>query len=941
MLSTPRRRPTGALGSATFVSALFLAACSSGGGDDSSASPGTPQPIDLASLSGVVLGPDGQPLNGALVRLGNLEVETDASGAFVMGFPEALPSSNLVIEVDGSPAEQGGQSFGVERFAFSVSADDDRPTVPFPIFLPDRNGPDGANATLNLNGDGETLGNVFLNPPGDGASLLIPFGTTVLIGGVPATTGLEVSIVPVPGEELGHPFPPNLAPSGFAAIGPTQARFIPSSGLPGLDVTLPNLGGFPNGATVDIWAYDEGSLGWVNRSVQTGQQGTVIGGGTAISANGVVVEGGIYTAALIVDNGLSTTITGSIVDFDGSPVRDAAVSTEFGQTALSDADGVFTLSGIPAFDYEAALTGGGSVPVNLRYRITTAAEDGAVAVPPITIPSIGIVPGSTTILSDTSIDVPEAGALVGVLTGDQEVPGTPVTLVGPDGSMDVQVGTGNQFFVLGLEPGFYTASTEFTASGPPVYASTEVSIGLTSAVTLSPESGTGSETLIVFVGVDDDSSASPLVPFGGAQVLLTGTDAGSSQGILRTTDPFGNAIFQGVDGPFTVSAEALIDAGGVQRRAAATLSSFTATGSPVQLALDGSAPLNVDSTLSGVVSGAPPLAPNTEYEVVCVARGDVAGERFIATATVNGATGAYSLNVPSDAILDFAVIQTTTSPNLVDSVTVSIIPDAGSVLPIAPGSNLTFDIPAAGLEQILFNQAVPVALTGGNSSNLTTDLELDLTLPGATGPNDTVRFTLPLGELDEPTATVALPDADSLVAAGYTLVLRASEGADTFGAGQRTVATEPLLTTASSIDLGLDTPPVTLFPADGAQFTLSELLDAGVAADLAEAADGAGLARLRFVGSGAELALGVDESVWTLWTAADDLPSVLPKLPMPVWAAGSTVTIELLAVRSLDGPIDLASFAGDDPINALLNLSESEILALGSADIVSVSVIAD
>ncbi|QDU69781.1 carboxypeptidase-like regulatory domain-containing protein [Engelhardtia mirabilis] len=935
-MPSTQRRPRSAFRIASVASLTLLAACGGGGGGDSSGPGGTPQPIQLASLSGVVVRPGGSGIEGATVRLGNLVVETNADGAFVMGFPEALPSKNVVLTVDGEPAELVGESFGTERYGFTVSATDERPTVPSTIVLPDRNSPDGDSATLTINGSGQVQNGTILNGGGD-LSLVIAAGTVVSIAGKAAPTGLEVSMVRVDGEELGHPLPSSIAAAGFAAIGPTEARFNPVGGLSGLSAVLPNEMGFPLGTVVDIWAWDGDSLAWVNRTAQTGQSGLVIsvpGGGTGIQAIGVVVEGGIYAGGLIANNGFSTTISGRLLNTDAQPIRDATVALATGQSGLTDEDGRYKITGVPAFNFTAAL---GSiptpVPVAVGYRISTAAEDGALVLPKASVPAIGITPGGTTNVGDTTFSIPKVGALVGVLTGEQEIPGTPVTLVGPTGSEFITVGESNQYFLLNLEPGFYTSSTVFAAGGNPVYASAVVTEGQTSAVTLSPEGGTGSQNVSVFVGIEDGASTTPLVPAPGAQVLLFGTDAGSEQGVLRTTDAFGLASFQGVDGPFVVSAESTAIVSGASRRLTTTAYAITPPGGSITLALDGVTQPVVNATLQGTLSDLPSLAAGQSLELLAVARGDVAGERWVASTPIDPVSGAYSIAVPPSQALDLALVTCDSAIAGADSDLAQIVALPTHPNPVSAGGIGTFDASFNDGPAIAFDQLVDLDLSGGPTKASTASVALDLTLPGATGVNDTVRLPVVLGELNANGGVLALPSIDPLVLAGYGLVLRVTEeGFDE----ERSVASTPLTAATGGIELTFDQPPLVDDPFDGATFTASDLAVAALDVDVSESSGA--LVRLRLAASGAPIALGIDESVWTIWAPANDIPAYLPTLPMPMWVSGSQVTLQASVLRSEDSPLNLGQFAAKAPILAGLDLSKSETLASGRSAVSTITV---
>jgi hypothetical protein len=920
---------------------LGLVGCSSSDDD----TPPAPSPIDIVSLSGVVLSPEGDPLPGVVARLGTTEAVTDAAGLFFLGFAEALPADDLLVHLDPADTPVAGR-FPALSIQFTLTSGDARATLPYAVVLPDLDDVAGEQVDLTTNSNGVVQNGTELgDASSDVPALSVPTGTTLTVDGDPLSGLIEVSILPVDPRELPFPIPNGLGPSGFALIDPLEASFDAPGAFVGLDVNLPNDRGFPLGTIVDIWAYDTDVHGWVNRSNQTGQRGTVIalmGGGTAIRANRVVTEGGIYTGALILNGNCDTRLQGRLLTPGGAPIVAATVALSTGQVARTDGDGEFDLPLVPAFDFDAAIDQDLCLPEGLTYRITRAAEDGGEVEGTFTLSGAGIDLNDVTDLGDLLFAEPTTGVLVGVLTGEGAMEGQQVELVGPGGTTMVEPSDSNQFFVTGLEPGFYTASFEFAFGVGAVFATAEVTAGEVGVLVLSPERGAGDSSLSVSVLLEDGSSATAPTPVAGAQVLLFGSDAASVDGLLRVTDGDGLATFEGVDGPFTVSAQALVEGD----RLAASLFGLDETlfgvGDPVfALVLDGSSVADDDATLAGTVSNLPVLGGTQSLEVLVVARGDVGGERFVARAPVDGA-GDYSLAVPSGQLFDLALLVLDSAAAGVDTelVTIKLIDAAAG--PIDSAMSLDFDLDATpDADTLLFGDSTDLTVSGGLGT--ATALVLELTLPGATGIDDTRRLPLPLGTVSATGGDVALPDVDLLAAGEFGLVLRATQGAAPQTGGARAAASAPLTASATELTLALDPAPEIVIPADGSDAGAAELAEAAFDLDLGLAGppEPGTLVALRIEATGAAIAMGVERSLWTLWLPAEELELVLPRLPLPMWVEGSSVVFTAEAWRAPGAPLDWIEFAQLAPLAAGVDLTAAGELRVGRSDANTVTVDAD
>lgn len=880
---------------------LLLAACASacGGGGGETSTPPPPSPIPIQTLSGVIRTTGDAPAAGAEVTLGEVSVQTDLDGHFFMGFPEALPADDLRVRIDpaGSPADD---DYATLEVVFTLLEGDGDATLPWNPIVPDLGNPSGTQLAFIFDGANGATGSGTLEPAAD-LKLQVAAGTTASIDGQLLDTSLLLSLQPVAGDAMPYPLPNGLAPAGFAFIGPTGIDFDPPVSA-GLDLFLPNTYGYPIGTEVFIYAYDEDLGLWVNRSSQTGSTGFVQGvpgnpGLTWVVAPGVVTESGLYTAGGFFQ-GCGTEVRGRLVDTSGGPLADATVAFSTGHAARTDEAGEFSLPGLPLFDYSAALSGlCVSKPYTFRL-LRAASEGGAIAGPFAGLtPSLNGVTDLGTI--PTGLAAPTSGVLVGLLTGSATEPAVTLEVNGPEGpSLSIEDADG-QFFQSDLTPGFYTASTQFENGITPIYSSTTIEAGRVGFVTLSPDRGTGSGTVTAFVGVEDGSTESPPTPVAGAQVLLFGSDSASAHGILRSTDVNGEVTFLGVDGPYTVSAQALVDG----RRSAASAVSVE-PGTTLQLILDDSAALTPEVTLSGVVANLP-ADPGLSVEVQAVARGDFGGALFSTRAAVDPGDGSYAVDVPPDVPIDLAVL---VLDGGAATPLAAVVPRAGGAVGpfgvgATPSAGLDADTAAPGA--IAFDRAVS-ATFGGADPGLPVTLSVDLALPAGG------RLRLTAGDLDPGGGVALLPDFEELGLGGYTATVRAEQGPQSAATGLRWRASYPAESNLAELAFNLDGAPQLLSPA-ASTLGAAELADSILEVALDPDAPAGSVARVRISATGAAIASGVTASTWTLYLDPGDIAAALPGLPLSMWVDGSSVSIDVESLRAADTPPTLEGLLESSP----------------------------
>src|SRR5207253_140237 len=162
-----------------------------------------------------------------------------------------------------------------------------------------------------------------------GASSSFPDGST---SGTLTLTQVENSRTPV-----------NL-PAGFFSSTIAQVTPFKTILTPGGKLTFPNTDGFPAGAQVTLFRFDQTTISPTLGSFIAAGVATVSADGQRIeTAAGAITEMGYY---FVSSAGQTTTVIGRVVDSDGTtPVRQALVRAR-GQEAFTDGNGAFIIRNV-------------------------------------------------------------------------------------------------------------------------------------------------------------------------------------------------------------------------------------------------------------------------------------------------------------------------------------------------------------------------------------------------------------------------------------------------------------------------------------------------------------------------------------------------------------------------------------------------------------------
>ncbi|MDF0643088.1 MAG: IPT/TIG domain-containing protein [Nitrospira sp.] len=221
----------------------------------------------VTMLVGLVLDEDDQPVNGALVTLGEMQVSTDDGGNFAMQNPPVGAEQLLLI--DGGPASTPQHSLPVIPYKVTIVAGQANALsfVPHLHFQKTTGLVDISNSSVER---------LVTDPELPGFQMTIPAGA--VITGWDNQPNTRISVRQVPLDRT--PIPP--LPGDRVGVSSYMDYFDkPGGGTPSepIPITFPNDLGAPPGTQVELWYYDEAPDG--SRPNQMAQYGT----GT-VSANG-------------------------------------------------------------------------------------------------------------------------------------------------------------------------------------------------------------------------------------------------------------------------------------------------------------------------------------------------------------------------------------------------------------------------------------------------------------------------------------------------------------------------------------------------------------------------------------------------------------------------------------------------------------------------------
>ncbi|HEX6885418.1 MAG TPA: hypothetical protein VF530_18730 [Planctomycetota bacterium] len=821
-------------------------ACSDSGGGGGGAA--------TATLSGTILGSQGLPLPGAVVEVSSTTLLLGGSGtttrsAVTDDFGNFIlldnPTGSVHVHVDGSGV--AGGTFASIELALVLGAG--ASILPQPVVLPDLSA--GSTELVVVDGNGMTVGDSTLGDPQTTFySLEIPTGTTITVDGIIPASGLvTVNVTSVPAREVPMPLPAGLQGTAFVTIQPPGAAFNPP-----LSLTLPNTENLALGTQVDIWSFDHGIGGWVNRSEQTGNRGVVmdVGGTELVVASNVITEGGWHSAVIDVEPLCATTLAGQVFA-EGSnavPVPNVLISLQTGQFGVTDAAGRFSIPSVPA--YNAAVLPQCELFDNVFLTALGPVSHGANRTSTM-VPTGILVLGGVTNVPPFDLTVSVTGSLVGSV---EDASGNPadgtVTLAGPQ-NRTVQT-SGAAFFASNLTPGAYTASFEF-ASKLTGTADITVTANQQAVVrVVEPGAPPGDDTIVVHVVDLTQAGVASKVPQ--ASVTLVGA---SGAPLFRTANGAGIAEFEDAPaGPYTVTAQIespLLPAGSF--RVATTVVGVNALGNPPTIVLPfldtGASPpaITTDAMLDGTVQNVP-ASTVLEYQIA---------DRVLGFFDSGPADTGFSASIPSGLALDVGVVAIdTTTQKIVSGIFVA------NVL-ATPGQTLMLDFDFANAHP--FDR--PIDMTYSNVQ-MHPSKSVELALGG-------LAYALQPG-VDFPDP-LCMPNLARAKFADFPAVL--AFGSEDLGpAFAESSCDQPLLgSTPLSLSVPFIGPPTINEPADGASFPSYGAgkvvdLDLGTAAGV-----GPGFNGISFFH---ESQSGDLLSLWNILvspqTLAVTLPPVFPSKPM-------------------------------------------------------------
>ena len=875
---SPRFAPAFVLTAGFALSAAALTGCSSS--DDDPVNPGGGA-VALETLSGNVRGAGGTGLVDVNVTVGTNSTVTNANGDFVITSLGSISSGEVLVEFDGSSAGAGSELYSTLDVLVSLPSGTTNLVMPQVITLPDLNSAGSDSDTVTVTA-GATDAAIALANGTSNVGLDGPMGTLITIDGVLAATPVDINITPVQPEAVPMPLPDDLIGGSFVTIQPSNAAFAPPAAA-GLDVTLPNSLNLPDGTMVDIWSFDHDVNAWVNRSAETGNQGVVSVGGADIVALGVITEGGWHAPVLPVRPECATVATGRVIDsvnMEAIPGANIAFST--GQFTTSDSNGDFTLPDLVAYDVNDLMN---CTAVDVDYEVVLPPSFGSTSQTG-TLAMANVVIGGTSDLSNITFTISTTGSVAGIISGD----GAGDVLLTEDAGSGTAMATPNSdgsFFIDGLAEGAWTATFQFDGLAFPTENTFTVVANQIATVNLQAAVGQGTDDITIFVVEDDDDDTTPLMPVQGAVVLLQGSDAGSSNGFVMTTDMNGMATFNDVSGPYTVTAQLDNLEGSTTTRHASSLVGITPTSSTIAVPLliepVENVPIPSDS-LTGIVSNMPAIMGTETLEVFAVAT-NFGFDVFSGNAMVDN-MGNYTMSVPPGVELDAWVVH---RDNLATSRIIStlFVPGIGQTSGGTLAANFDF------ANAVAWDQ--PVNVTFANvGADVDTDVYFEAFDLAAGTAFDGLIYSGSIANV-----TLNLPDVTDMAFTGLNFNVFAGVNPGTLSESECEFV---LSSTPTDLDFDFLSPPTPVTPADSADFTAEEF--GNLTVSFTGAANGSfganGFNAYFFESISGPTPSGIDVAQWEIFFPSNASSFDIPLAALPMFVDGQT----------LEGGIDKQLFAG-------------------------------
>ena len=212
------------------------------------------------TFSGLVLDEEAQPVKGALIKIGAVQVATDDAGNFLMQNPPV--GANQVLFIDGGPASTPQHSLPIIPYKVTIVAGQSNALsfVPHLHFQKTTGMVDISNTGVER---------IVTDPDLPGFQMKIPAGAQII--GWDGQPNTQMSVRRVPIDRI--PVPP--IPAGLFATAAYMDYFgKPGGGTPTepIPVTLPNDLDLPPGAQAELWYFDEAPDG--SRPNQWAKYGT-------------------------------------------------------------------------------------------------------------------------------------------------------------------------------------------------------------------------------------------------------------------------------------------------------------------------------------------------------------------------------------------------------------------------------------------------------------------------------------------------------------------------------------------------------------------------------------------------------------------------------------------------------------------------------------------